>query len=500
MNPTLNLIDPALLNLPGGSSGRNSPDATNGVASSPPRSSRTTRKFSKADIDSWEASNYAPQRDRNETRLEYEDRLTHISRKSPLREACDKLQLKIPKSVSLERLRAELSKHWFTALPNRVPENYTRQPPTASKRFTKQRATDAHDVLASVLAPPAEPLHFPPPVGALPAVSSNGRGEFFPLFHIAIPNGASSSSSAVPHNASASGSSGRRPGPNTAQSNRSRPTAMSPPGLLPSAIPRTPEHDERLAARLDSSAISPLVEIPPLQELDDVEESKAALLRAYDVAGANAYEMLGYDDEDEGAGHPLGLAHFLADKATMASFHNLRALSITFAESDFNHIHASIAPHPGPPAAMHAGPRLRFRFLIDAHPARAAPAPLQGPVALLPLVLRGSHPKHLTLTQRGGSATELLKTLLRTRCDTKSVSSLAIRVALHADICADPALLELLAFFPRLTRLAIHVSSDRTGALESSEPHTASGRQIDLQDSLDAAVNPNLEKKRFSLL
>ncbi|KAJ7795668.1 hypothetical protein B0H14DRAFT_101947 [Mycena olivaceomarginata] len=358
----------------------------------------------------------------------------------------------------------------FTALPNRVPENYTRQPPPASKRFTKQRATDAHDVLASVLAPPAEPLHFPPPVGALPAVSSNGRGELrgsVPLFHIAIPNGASSSSSAVPHNASASGSSGRRPGANTAQSNRRRAVGpahttatdtgthltteapvqppLSPPGLLPSAIPRTPEHDERLAARIDSSAISPLVGIPPLQEHDDVEESEAALLRAYDVAGANAYEMLGYDDEDEGAGHPLGLAHFLADKATMASFHNLRALSITFAESDFNHIHASIASFPAIEDLIldlrqpcTPGPDSDSASLSTLAPLAPHLHRYKGPVALLPLVLRGSHPKHLTLTQRGGSATELLKTLLRTRCDTKSVSSLAIRVALHADICADP--------------------------------------------------------------
>jgi hypothetical protein len=191
--------------------------------------------------------------------------------------------------------------------------------------------------------------------------------------------------------------------------------------------------------------------------------------------------MLGYDDEDEGAGHPLGLAHFLADKATVASFHNLRALSITFAESDFNHIHASIASFPAIEDLIldlrqpcTPGPDSDSASLSTLTPLAPHLRRYKGPVALLPLVLRGSHPKHLTLTQRGSSATELLKTLLRTRCDTKSVSSLAIRVALHADICADPALLELLALFPRLTRLAIHVSSDRTGALESSEPHTAS--------------------------
>ncbi|KAJ6613381.1 hypothetical protein B0H10DRAFT_2222292 [Mycena sp. CBHHK59/15] len=108
--PILDVIDPALRNLPGGNNG---PDTTNGAASSrntsrlpsaspAPRSTRTIRKFLKADIDSWAASNYAPQRDRNETRLEYEGRLTHVSRKRPLSEACEKLQLKIPKSASLE--------------------------------------------------------------------------------------------------------------------------------------------------------------------------------------------------------------------------------------------------------------------------------------------------------------------------------------------------------------------------------------------------------------
>jgi hypothetical protein len=63
-------------------------------------------------------------------------------------------------------------------------------------------------------------------------------------------------------------------------------------------MPQAPEQDERLAAR---SIDSPLVEIRPLQEHDGSieEENDAALLRAYDVTGANAYEMLGYDDSDD---------------------------------------------------------------------------------------------------------------------------------------------------------------------------------------------------------
>ncbi|KAJ7896636.1 hypothetical protein B0H14DRAFT_3853568 [Mycena olivaceomarginata] len=205
-----------------------------------------------------------------------------------------------------------------------------------------------------------------------------------------------------------------------------------------------------------------------------------------------------------GAGHPLGLAHFLADKPTMASFHNLRALSITFAESDFNHIHASISSFPAVEDLIldlrqpcTPGPDSDSASLSTLTPLAPHLRRYKGPVALLPLILRGSHPTHLTLTQRGGSATELLQTLLRPRCDTKSVSSLAIRVALHADICADPALLELLALFPRLTRLAIHVSSDRTGALESSEPHTTSHEHISDRLAHILTVPPALQTAVF---
>jgi hypothetical protein len=84
MDDSLNVIDPALRNFPGG----NVPDAdtTNGAArsrntsrlplTSPARSStRTIPRYSKDDVESWAASNYAPRRDVNETRGEYEERL-----------------------------------------------------------------------------------------------------------------------------------------------------------------------------------------------------------------------------------------------------------------------------------------------------------------------------------------------------------------------------------------------------------------------------------------
>ncbi|KAJ7679310.1 hypothetical protein DFH06DRAFT_974792 [Mycena polygramma] len=64
--------------------------------------------------------------------------------------------------------------------------------------------------------------------------------------------------------------------------------------LLPSAIPSTPRAS---TSRTDDASESPLVVIPLLQENDE-DESDAGLLRAYNVPGADASDLLGYDDED----------------------------------------------------------------------------------------------------------------------------------------------------------------------------------------------------------
>ncbi|KAJ7629821.1 hypothetical protein B0H17DRAFT_1164275 [Mycena rosella] len=113
----IGVIDPVL--LPGGSDGHTTNGATTTLpstsrpsapADSPP--TRPARRFTKTDVASWTASGFAPQRDANETRSQYEDRLTHVSRKVPLAEACTKLGISVPKSANLERLREELAKHW----------------------------------------------------------------------------------------------------------------------------------------------------------------------------------------------------------------------------------------------------------------------------------------------------------------------------------------------------------------------------------------------------
>ncbi|KAJ7934437.1 hypothetical protein B0H13DRAFT_1591571 [Mycena leptocephala] len=118
---------------------------------------------------------------------------TNISRKNTLLEACNKLDLKIPKSANLDRLRAELSNHWCPKPRPRVRESNARSRSTIAQTAAQ-----------------------PPP---------------------AVASGVSSEVSAAPSI------------------------------LAPSTAPS--------------------------------EENDAALLRAYDVTGANAYEMLGYDDSDD---------------------------------------------------------------------------------------------------------------------------------------------------------------------------------------------------------
>ncbi|KAJ7830582.1 hypothetical protein B0H13DRAFT_1915878 [Mycena leptocephala] len=174
MSTILGVIDPALVNLPGGSTNGPEPPRTNGATTSrngsrlPQASSAARpRTYSKAEIEAWAASNYAPWRDANEMRSEYDERLTNISRKNTLLEACNKLDLKVPKSTNLDRLHAELSKHWFTSLANRAPSTSTRRPSEQAAKRSARPATDAHDVLASVLAPAGQSFHFPAPAGTV---------------------------------------------------------------------------------------------------------------------------------------------------------------------------------------------------------------------------------------------------------------------------------------------------------------------------------------------
>ncbi|KAJ7660391.1 hypothetical protein DFH06DRAFT_1401961 [Mycena polygramma] len=222
----------------------------------------------------------------------------------------------------------------------------------------------------------------------------------------------------------------------------------------------------------------PALRVQNLQNLQKLHIHGGPLSRPADPTSFKlSVRHFGYTDiyvpnQLDGAGHSLGLDHFLADTSTMASFHNLRTLSIVFLKTDFTHIHASIAPFP---AIEDLILELRDVCEVETPPLPTPLAPhlcrYKGPAALLPLVLPGAQVTHFAIT--GGSAARLLDTLVRIRHDLKSITSLAIRVTLHAEICEGTVLLELLALFPRLARLAMHVSSDPVGAVEPSEPHTA---------------------------
>ncbi|KAJ7442065.1 hypothetical protein B0H11DRAFT_2348674 [Mycena galericulata] len=98
------------------------------------------------------ASTYPPAN--GQTRPQYESRLTTIAPKAPLQPACSSLGLKFPASANLERLKAELAKHWFSK-PATVghAQRVTHATSSRSSKKSRTRATDAHDVLKSVLAP-----------------------------------------------------------------------------------------------------------------------------------------------------------------------------------------------------------------------------------------------------------------------------------------------------------------------------------------------------------
>ncbi|KAK7007235.1 hypothetical protein R3P38DRAFT_2554066, partial [Favolaschia claudopus] len=219
------------------------------LASCPPANPRpppTRLRFSKLEISSWPASNYAPRRDAAESRAAYEERLTFVTRKAPLLEACKKLHLKANKSSNLVALRQELAKYWFTQASSRHLASSTHNPPSS---------VNPNDVLN--FYPPPNPIHFPPPAGLLPTVSHTARGEFrgaVPLFHIAPAASAAASSRATVNSNSASRSIAlHTPSSDSASqraaasSSRPNPSTVSGPARTAQA-PTTDEADGAAAA------------------------------------------------------------------------------------------------------------------------------------------------------------------------------------------------------------------------------------------------------------
>ncbi|KAJ7819603.1 hypothetical protein B0H14DRAFT_3147405 [Mycena olivaceomarginata] len=336
------LIDPALLeeatrNDSLGST-TNGAIASSSTATSPrPPPAPRPRTFSKANIDTWVASSYAPQRDANESRADYEQRLTLVTRKAPLSEACSKLSIKVPKTATLERLRHELAKYWFTQASSR--------PAATSQAHTTSVPSRQHPDDVLNFYPPAEPLYFAPPRGILPTVSSTARREFrgtVPLFHIASSTDVSARSQSSQRITGVSGSAhggSKRPRHQTQVSNEGAQQSRAPTPAPTSESTRTrtfaaqttpsepvPAPPTRSSASVPDSPIagpsrSGCSSSPPLatlqrpshvriqrlpsnqedaeEEYEEDEGDAEELIKQYGVEGANAGGVLGYDDDDD---------------------------------------------------------------------------------------------------------------------------------------------------------------------------------------------------------
>ncbi|KAJ7833401.1 hypothetical protein B0H13DRAFT_1914589 [Mycena leptocephala] len=301
MDVSESVIDPALLEE-ASENDRLGPTTDGAIASlstatsprppCPPPAPRTHR-FSKEDIESSSASSYAPRRDANESRAEYEQRLMLVTRKAPLSEPCSKLSIKVPKTATLEMLRNELAKYWFTQASSR---------PTATSQ-THATSVPSRQHPDNTLNF-AEPLHFAPPRGILPTVSSTARGEH---------SQSSQDTTGVPSLVHGSGkrTQRRRQASNEVAPPQSRPrtsvSAPSRPSRSSTSIPdapiagpsRSPHYGVRPACASSAFHLTRKMR-------RNTRKKKMATpmnwIKQYGVEGANAEELLGYDDEDDEGG------------------------------------------------------------------------------------------------------------------------------------------------------------------------------------------------------
>ncbi|KAJ7933678.1 hypothetical protein B0H13DRAFT_1855921 [Mycena leptocephala] len=301
MDVSESVIDPALLEE-ASENDRLGPTTDGAIASlstatsprppRPPPAPRTHR-FSKEDIESSSASSYAPRRDANESRAEYEQRLMLVTRKAPLSEPCSKLSIKVPKTATLEMLRNELAKYWFTQASSR---------PTATSQ-THATSVPSRQHPDNTLNF-AEPLHFAPPRGILPTVSSTARGEH---------SQSSQDTTGVPSLVHGSGkrTQRRRQASNEVAPPQSRPrtsvSAPSRPSRSSTSIPdapiagpsRSPHYGVRPACASSAFHLTRKMR-------RNTRKKKMATpmnwIKQYGVEGANAEELLGYDDEDDEGG------------------------------------------------------------------------------------------------------------------------------------------------------------------------------------------------------
>ncbi|KAF7371837.1 hypothetical protein MVEN_00040500 [Mycena venus] len=312
MNALPGVIDPALLE----EARRDSqmPLTTNGVTASSaasrspalPSRPRTRRNFSKDEIASWEASNYAPRRDANESRDDYEDRLTFITRRAPLGEACNKLSIKIPKKASLERLRQELAKYWFSPLSSSGIAQFRPDVPPAPP--LRQHSSDV-------------PNFYPPPNRCIsllslesclpcPQLLMESFEEVSLSFTLPCPamrqpqQGHWTALQAVPAQHAA-----RRKYQAAHRQTRVLPSSsgLAPPNptLPPLVTLKTSLPRRRRCAILPAPILRILQPrrtlsrlVPPHHKPVHLADARVAVL-TYGVEGADAEELLGYDDDSE---------------------------------------------------------------------------------------------------------------------------------------------------------------------------------------------------------
>ncbi|KAJ7920427.1 hypothetical protein B0H13DRAFT_2319481 [Mycena leptocephala] len=292
MDVSESVIDPALLEE-ASENDRLGPTTDGAIASlstatsprppRPPPAPRTHR-FSKEDIESSSASSYTPGRDANESRAEYEQRLMLVTRMAPLSEPCSKLSIKVPKTATLEMLHNELAKYWFTQASSR---------PTATSQThatsvpSRQHPDDTLNF--------AEPLHFAPPRGILPTVSSTARGEF----RGTIPcRDLYRRIKTLSWKAYATPKAGIERGCSTAvQTSHFGVCSLASVSLL-DLRPRCAHSRSLALCELSILASSPTTA--------NTRKKKMATpmnwIKQYGVEGANAEELLGYDDEDDEGG------------------------------------------------------------------------------------------------------------------------------------------------------------------------------------------------------
>ncbi|KAJ6600862.1 hypothetical protein B0H10DRAFT_1958552 [Mycena sp. CBHHK59/15] len=252
------VIDPALLEAS---------EATNGaITAHAPL--LITLPASKSSAD-WDASNLPPRRD--ELQGEYTSRLDKQSRKAPLAEACMQLGIKVPKTATLTRLREELVKHWFQSAAAAAAPPRRRANATGVPGPSRRPATDAHDVLASVLAPNGRTLVVPRPAGnSPPHVPGGSRGEFRGAVPLASDLNRPHTSNYVQHAA-----------PFGVDRTRS-PHCYRSPSRTHHATPRA-----GTSRHADTASDS------------DDDDDEASLIKTYGVDGANSDELLGYDSSED---------------------------------------------------------------------------------------------------------------------------------------------------------------------------------------------------------